>query len=340
MEVEVVDGGANETQEQEAQEKPTESCEGLINESDQKLAEQWSNAIIEQGINVLFFGIGSKTAFIRALEEVLSSSSPVIRIDGTSPSLQKVCGRKRHFEVVVLREIIAMVSPRKVQPPQGWSLSALWATAERFLGPYGAPFKHMQHVGNNPLPPPKLVFIVENIDSDVFAKDFSSMEALARIAGLEGVVMVGTVESVYAPLSWSSAQRQKFSWTWAPLNTWTPFGEDVSKMRDIRKGKLVDIESNEEGDKRRVEQLSDTQERLLEIIFSVVSEPEKIGAYAQRKCYFGLQAVVEKAKKTGFFASRGRVEENLADLERAGFVSESKGRWHLTKLGERVALKK
>lgn len=338
MEVEADPNGSQE--QEEGQEERSEKCEGLVSESDKQLAEQWTNAIIDQGINVLFFGVGSKSAFVRALEEVLSSSSPVIRIDGTSPSLQKVCGRKRHFEVVVLREVIAMVSPRKVQPPQGWSLSTLWATTEKFLGPCAAPFKHMQHAGNSPLPPPKLVFIVENLDSDVFAKDFSSMEALARIAGLEGVAMVGTVESVYAPLSWSSAQRQKFSWTWAPLNTWAPFGEDVSKMPEIRKGKLADIESNEEGDRRRVEQLSVTQERLLEVIFSVVSEPEKIGAYAQKKCYFGLAAVIEKAKRTGFFASRGRVEENLADLERAGFVSESKGRWHLTKLGERVALKK
>lgn len=325
----------------EPSDEPPNSSENLPDSDKYKqLAEQWSNAIIEQGINVLFFGVGSKTSFILKLEEVLSTTSHIIRIDGTSPSLQKVCGRKRHFEVVVLREVIATVSPKRIQPPQGWSITTLWETTERFLGPYAAPFKHTQHTGKDPLPPPKLIFIVENIDSDAFAKDFSAMEALSRIAGLEGVVMIGTTESVYAPLSWSSAQRQKFSWTWASLNTWIPFDENMSKMREIRKGKLVDIESNEEGDRKRVEQLSDTQEKLLEIVFSAVSEPEKIGTYAQRKCYFSLGTVIEKAKKTGFFASRGRVEENLADLERAGFVSESKGRWHLTKLGERVAAKK
>lgn len=317
-----------------------EEKEGATSNDDDVFVEQWSNAIIEQGINVLFFGVGSKTAFVRKLEETLSASSPVLRIDGAAPPLQKICDRKRHFEVAVLREVIATVSPKKVQPPQGWSLPTLWDTAERFLGPYAAPFKHAQHIESAPLPPPKLVFIVENIDSDAFAKDFSSMEALARIASLEGVAMLGTVESIYAPLSWSSAQRQKFSWTWAPLNTWEPFGESMSKMREIRKGKLLDIESNEDGDRKRVEQLSDTQGRLLEIIFSVVPDPGKNGAYTQKKCYFSLAAVIEKAKKTGFFASRSRVEENLADLERAGFVSESKGTWHLTKLGERVALKR
>ena len=162
------------------------------------------------------------------------------------------------------------------------------------------------------------------------------MEALARIASLEKVVVLGSTESVYAPLSWTSAQRQRFSWTWAPLDTWVPFGTEMSRMQVARKGKLVDVENSEEGDKRRVQQLSDTQEKLLGVVFEVASEP-----YTQKKKrYFSLAAVVEKAKKTGFFASRGRVEENLADLERAGFVAESKGVWFLTKLGERVAQKR
>jgi hypothetical protein len=172
-----------------------------------------ARAVVQQPINVLFYGVGDKRAlldeFVGAVAALGVAAVVDLDLAQASPADTRLGG-------VLLRAAFSAVGVRGV--PLKWSV------LEAELGGL-APMASLR----SGVLAPRVVLVVRAFCAA--ARFRGGVDALARFASLERVRVVAAVDDVVgACLAWTPAQRSRFAWTWVAHDTWAPYDEPSAEL--------------------------------------------------------------------------------------------------------------
>ncbi|XP_032512669.2 origin recognition complex subunit 2 [Danaus plexippus] len=152
---------------------------------------------LNEGFNILLYGIGSKRNIVQRFQETLKST-PCIVINGFFPSLTM----KNILECIV----IDLLDDSHVSSNMGDVLCVI-ETRLRDLDTY-------------------LLVVVHNIDG-VMLRSGKCQAALAGLAALEHVKLVATIDHINAPLLWDHSKLSKYKFLYYDVTSFLPYEHEA-----------------------------------------------------------------------------------------------------------------
>lgn len=151
---------------------------------------------LDAGHSILFYGLGSKKDLLDEFARYLSSTSDVVVIDGFNPTLS-------------LRSTLTQLAN---------DILRLKSFTKRSLLDY------VDAIRDALVETPRTIIsiAIHNIDGPCL-RSADAQHALSRLASLDQIRFVASVDHVNAPLLWDAPMYTAFGWMWIRVDTFCPY---------------------------------------------------------------------------------------------------------------------
>lgn len=191
----------------------------------------WFEYLLNAGNSLLIYGLGSKRSLLDDFATELTSTSDVVVIHGYNPTsnlrsiltqiatelfgLRSFSKRSLLDYVDAIRE---QIEHKQTQKPKQFSKTS------RQRGAKTSNKKCNPLIPSNTfdLSPNVLSIVVHNIDGPSL-RTADAQLALSRLASIQGVRLIASIDHVNAALLWDASACAGFSWMWVPCHTLQPY---------------------------------------------------------------------------------------------------------------------
>ena len=171
------------------------------------------NLLLEQGINLLVYGVGSKIELISEFIEYVHdrSSYGTVRAQGylASCSLRKILDKLMDIFVISRERAPAHKDPQYVM--------------EYFLG------ELEERTRREEVEP--VLLVVENLDGAALLKQ-ETQTMLSKLAAHPLILFLATIDNPHTPLLWNLSSLESFNFLFAECPTYCPYELELSASKD------------------------------------------------------------------------------------------------------------
>ncbi|XP_037913037.1 origin recognition complex subunit 2 [Hermetia illucens] len=157
--------------------------------------------IMNEGYNILLYGLGSKRKLLQAFHNEILGKESVIIVNGFFPSLSM-----KDILEAILRDILALTPTASSNIHD--SVDVIYNEFAR------TPEKH-------------LFLIVHNIDGPIL-RSYKAQEVLSRISAIPNVHLIASMDHINTPLVWDHMNLSNFNFSCWDATTLLPYSDETS----------------------------------------------------------------------------------------------------------------